>query len=168
VVATGVVAGIGSYTEARDRLDARIAGSLCSIPAIKGVEFGIGFAGAGLPGSRVHDEIVLDAEAGYARTTNRAGGVEGGMSNGEALWIRAAMKPIPTLMKPLASVDIESGEAIDAAKERSDVCAVPAAAVVAEAELALVLADAYCVKFGHDTLADVQAALDSYRERIGP
>jgi chorismate synthase len=166
VTATGLVPGLGSYAEAAKRLDARLAAAVMSIPAIKGVEIGDGFLAATLPGSRVHDEIHYDTACGYHRLTNRAGGLEGGMSNGEPLVLRAAMKPIPTLMTPLASVDIQTHEPVDASKERSDVCAVPAAAVVAEAEVALVLADAYLRKFGTDTLSDIQAALAAYRTRI--
>lgn len=165
VTATGLVPGVGSYSEADSRLDAALASAVMSIPAIKGVEIGDGFAAAARPGSQVHDEIVLDA-AGLHRRTNRAGGVEGGMSNGEPLILRAAMKPIPTLMRPLASVDLVSGEAVDASRERSDVCAVPAAAVVAEAEVAFVLARAYTAKFGSDSLRDIVAAVDAYRCRI--
>lgn len=166
VTATGLVPGVGSYAEASLRLDARLASAVMSIPAIKGVEIGEGFSAAGLPGSRVHDEIVLGADGRYARRTNRAGGVEGGMTNGEPLVLRAAMKPIPTLMRPLASVDIGSGEVVDASKERSDVCAVPAAAVVAEAEVAFVLAQAYIEKFGGDAVVDIIAAKDAYTKRI--
>jgi chorismate synthase len=163
---TGLVPGLGEYAEARQRLDARLGGALLSIPAIKGVEFGDGFAVAGRPGSQVHDAIVYEPGVGITRATNHAGGVEGGMSNGQPLIARVAMKPIPTLMRPLASVDIDTLESVDAAKERSDVCAVPAAGVVAEAEVALVLADAYMDKFGRDCLSDMSAALEAYRERI--
>jgi chorismate synthase len=168
VTASGLVPGLGTYAEAADRLDARLAAAVMSIPAIKGVEVGEGFAAAALPGSRVHDEIAFDGERGYYRLTNRAGGLEGGMTNGEPLWLRAAMKPIPTLMRPLASVDLDTREPVDASRERSDVCAVPAAAVVAEAEVALVLADAYLRKFGADSLEDISAALAAYKARIAP
>lgn len=166
VVATGLVPGLGTHVEADRRLDARIAAAMCSIPAIKGVEFGDGFDLARASGSRAHDAIHYDERAGLHRKTNHAGGLEGGMTNGEHLVVRVAMKPIPTLMRPLASVDFRTLEPVDASKERSDVCAVPAAGVVAEAELALVLADAYLDKFGHDTLADILTALDAYRQRI--
>jgi len=166
VTATGLVPGLGAYAEARDRLDARIAGALMSIPAIKGVEIGEGFAAAAKPGSAVHDEIAYDESRGYYRLTNRAGGLEGGMTNGQTVWVRAAMKPIPTLMRPLGSVDLDTHEPVDASRERSDVCAVPAAAVVAEAELALVLADAYLSKFGSDCMGDILAALEAYKARI--
>lgn len=166
VVVTGLVPGVGSYAQARERLDAELAAAIISIPAIKGVEFGDGFAAAGRVGSLVHDEILHDESQGYHRSTNRAGGVEGGMTNGEPLVVRAAMKPIPTLMKPLSTVDIDTHQVADASTERSDVCAVPAAGVVAEAEVALVIARAYMRKFGADSLVDIQSALASYRSRI--
>lgn len=166
VRARGLVPGLGTYAEADGRLDARLAAAVVSIPAIKGVEFGDGFAGAALPGSEVHDALAYDPQLGVTRATNRAGGLEGGMSNGETLVVRAAMKPIPTLMRPLASFDLDTRQPVDASKERSDVCAVPAAAVVAEAEVAFVLARAYCEKFGSDALVDMLGALDAYRARI--
>lgn len=166
VTATGLVPGLGGYAEAEDRLDSRLAAAVMSIPAIKGFEVGEGFALAHLPGSRAHDEILFDRTRGFVRPTNRAGGLEGGMTTGEPLVVRAAMKPIPTLMTPLASVDLDTLEPIDASKERSDVCAVPAAAVVAEAEVALVLARAYQDKFGHDSLADMLQARDAYLQRL--
>lgn len=166
VTATGLVPGLGTHVEAERRLDSALACALISIPAIKGVEFGDGFDLASRRGSAAHDEIAFEVGAGYARQTNRAGGLEGGMSNGETLVVRAAMKPIPTLMKPLASVDIVTHERVDANKERSDVCAVPAAAVVAEAEVAMVLARSYLEKFGSDCLEDIVAGLAAYRERI--
>lgn len=166
VTATGLVPGLGTYAEAALRLDARLAAAVVSIPAIKGFELGDGFAAARVPGSKAHDEIRYDAEHGFNRPTNRAGGIEGGMTNGEPLVVRAAMKPIPTLMRPLASVDLDSLEAVDASKERSDVCAVPAAAVVAEAEVAFVLAQVYLEKFGSDCLDDIVAARDAYLARI--
>jgi len=166
VTATGLVPGLGTYAEAAGRLDAKLAAAVISIPAIKGVEFGDGFGLAGVRGSGAHDEINYAEGQGFSRPTNHAGGLEGGMSNGETLVVRAAMKPIPTLMRPLASVDLDTLEAIDASKERSDVCAVPAAAVVAEAEVALVLAGAYTNKFGGDALVDIVAARDGYLARI--
>ncbi len=167
VSAEGLVPGLGGYEEAALRLDARLAAAVVSVPAIKGVEFGDGFGCAALSGSEVHDEIVRDASGVLRRATNRAGGLEGGMTNGEALVVRAAMKPIPTLMRPLSTVDLVTGQRADAAKERSDVCAVPAAAVVAEAEVALVLADAYQDLLGRAFLGDMRAALAAYRARIG-
>ncbi|MDH4139512.1 MAG: chorismate synthase [Coriobacteriia bacterium] len=168
VIASGVLPGLGAYAEADRRLDARLAAAMMSIPAIKGVEIGDGFAAAALPGSQVHDEISFDESRGLRRSTNHAGGLEGGMSNGEPLILRVAMKPIPTLMKPLGSVDIETLESVDASRERSDVCAVPAAAVVGEAEMAVVLADAYCDKFGGDCLQDMETAIAAYEARIRP
>jgi chorismate synthase len=165
VWATGLVPGLGGYARAVDRLDARLAGAVMSIPAIKGVEIGDGFALASTPGSRAHDEIV-PLDDGVARASNHAGGLEGGMSNGETLVVRAAMKPIPTLTRPLKSVDMATGEPVDASKERSDVCAVPAAAVVGEAEVAMVLADAYTAKFGADCMSDIETALGHYRARL--
>ena len=166
VTAAGLVPGLGSYADVDRRVDAGLARALMSIPAIKGIEIGDGFSAAGVVGSLAHDAIFRDGERGYFRKTNHAGGVEGGMTNGESLVVRAAMKPIPTLMRPLASVDIDSHEAIDASKERSDVCAVPAAAVVGEAEVAFVLARAYIDKFGGDALSDILAARDAYVARI--
>lgn len=167
VAVEGLVPGLGGYAEARVRLDGRLAGAVMSVPAIKGVELGDAFACAAEPGSRVHDEIVRSADGRLRRASNRAGGLEGGMTNGEPLVLRAAMKPIPTLMRPLATIDLATGEAADAAKERSDVCAVPAAAVVAEAEVAIVLADAYQDLLGRGPLGDMRRSLDAYRARIG-
>jgi chorismate synthase len=166
VTASPLVPGLGSYADPDRRLDAGLAAALMSIPAIKGVEIGEGFSAAGVVGSLAHDAIFYDQSRGYFRETNRAGGLEGGMTNGEPLIVRAAMKPIPTLMRPLPSVDIDSHEAIDASKERSDVCAVPAAAVVGEAEVAFVLARAYLDKFGGDALCDILGARDAYLDRI--
>ena len=168
VTARGLVPGLGTYAEAGGKLDARLASAVMSIPAIKGFEVGDGFAAADRPGSQVHDEIAHNGERGFYRRTNRAGGLEGGMTNGEPVWIRAAMKPIPTLMRPLGSVDIDTHEPVDASRERSDVCAVPAAAVVGEAEVAMVLADAYLAKFGSDCLDDIVAAVAAYEARITP
>lgn len=167
VVAEGLVPGAGGYAEAAARLDARLAGAVMSIPAIKGVEFGMGFEAASCVGSTVHDEILRAEDGRLRRATNRAGGLEGGMTNGEPLVLRAAMKPIPTLMNPLSTIDLATNEVARAATERSDVCAVPAAAVVAEAEVALVLADAYQDLFGHGPMTDVKANLSAYRARIG-
>ena len=164
-MATGVPPGLGSHTQWDLKLDGLLARAVLSIQAHKGVEFGDGFALAARPGSEAHDAIVRGADGGAMRATNRAGGLEGGMSNGETLLLRLAMKPIPTLMKPLATIDMVSGEAADAARERSDVCAVPAAGVVAEAETALVLADAYTRMFGDTCLSDIIAAVERYRER---
>jgi chorismate synthase len=167
VAATGVLPGLGGYAERRDALDSRLAAAMLSIPAIKGVEIGEGFALAATPGSRAHDAIVRSESGALRRATNHAGGIEGGMSNGETILLRSAMKPIPTLMKPLATVDMVSGKAVEASKERSDVCAVPAAGVVAEAEVALVLADAYTRMLGDTCLEDLLARAALYRARIG-
>ncbi|MCE5204362.1 MAG: chorismate synthase [Coriobacteriales bacterium] len=166
VAATGLVPGLGGYAEASQRLDARLGAAVLSIPAIKGVEFGDGFAAAARVGSAVHDPILFEPGRGIVRPSNHAGGLEGGMTNGQTLVVRAAMKPIPTLMRPLASVDLATGEPVDAAKERSDVCAVPAAAVVAEAEVAMVLADAYTQAFGVRSVDDILEALEAYRARL--
>ena len=167
VVAEGCVPGLGGYAEAGVRLDAALAAALVSIPAIKGVEFGDGFSLAACAGSDAHDEIVRAADGALRRATNHAGGLEGGMTNGEPVVIRAAMKPIPTLMRPLGTIDLATGAAADAARERSDVCAVPAAAVVAEAEVCLVLATAYQDLLGRACLDDMLRALEGYRARIG-
>ena len=161
VVATGVPPGLGSYAEKRDRLDARLAAALMGVQAVKGVEVGDGFELARRRGSEAHDEI----EPGLRRSTNRAGGIEGGMSNGEAIVVRAAMKPLPTLMRPLGSVDLVTGEPGQALVERSDVQAVEALAVVAEAAVAWELARAAHEKFGGDALADFVAAHGAYLER---
>lgn len=166
VTATGLVPGLGGYAEACERLDGRLAAAVMSIPAIKGFEVGEGFGLADVVGSEAHDPIHYESGRGLFRPSNHAGGLEGGMTNGEPLVLRAAMKPIPTLMKPLPSVDLDTLEPVDASKERSDVCAVPAAAVVAEAEVALVLADACQRKFGADTLIDIMGARDAYLARI--
>ncbi len=167
VQAFGLVPGLGSHVSWEERLDGRLAMSICSIQAIKGVAIGDGFAVAGLPGSEAHDEILFSTERGYYRETNRAGGLEGGMSTGCPLIVRGAMKPLPTLTKPLRSVDTETHEPALALRERTDSCTVPAAGVVAEAMVALVVADAYRRKFGGDHIDDVLGALSAYEERIG-
>lgn len=166
VVARGLVPGLGGYATAGERMTSRIAAGLFSIPAIKGVEFGLGFRAAKLPGSHVHDEIQLDPTSGFTRAGNNAGGLEGGMTTGMPLIVTCAMKPIPTLMNPLQTVDLDTLEPAEASKERSDVCAVPACAVVAEGEVAFALANAYLEKFGHDNMADIRANIASYRERL--
>ncbi|TMM00633.1 MAG: chorismate synthase [Actinobacteria bacterium] len=165
VRAQGAPPGLGSYATKEDRLDARLAAALMGIQAVKGVEIGEGFELAGLRGSEAHDEIVRD-ERGLHRTTNRAGGIEGGVSNGEEIVVRAAMKPLPTLMQPLASVDLQTGEPGEALVERSDVSAVEALAVVAEAVVAWELGRAAREKFGGDALGDFVAAQKAYLERI--
>jgi chorismate synthase len=165
VRADGVPPGLGSYATQEERLDARLAAGLMGIQAVKAVEVGEGIALARVRGSQAHDEIVRD-ERGLRRETNRAGGVEAGVSNGEPIVVRAAMKPLPTLMRPLRSVDLETGEPADALVERSDVGAVEALAVVAEAVVAFELARAAREKFGGDSLADFVAAHRAYLERI--
>ena len=161
----GVPPGLGSYAAKEERLDARLAGALMGIQAVKGVEIGDGFELARERGSAAHDEIFRD-ERGFFRETNRAGGIEGGVSNGEEVVVRAAMKPLPTLMRPLRSVDLETGEPSEALVERSDVAAVEALAVVAEGSVAFELARAAREKFGGDSLADFLAAHKAYLERI--
>jgi chorismate synthase len=167
VVAFGLVPGLGSHVSWEERLDGRLAGALCSIQAAKGVSFGAGFELPGLPGSQAHDEIFFSPERGYYRTTNRAGGLEGGMTTGEPLVAQVALKPIPTLTRPLRSVDIATKEPAQALRERTDSAVVPAGGVVGEAMVAFVLADAYRRKFGGDGVEDVLAAVRAYRERIG-
>jgi len=165
VRARGVPPGLGSYASKEDRLDSRLAAALMGIQAVKGVEIGGGFALAGERGSAAHDEIFHD-EKGYYRETNRAGGLEGGVSNGEEIVMRAAMKPLPTLMRPLRSADLVTGEAAEALVERSDVAAVEALSVVAEASVAFELARAAREKFGGDAIGDFVAAHSAYLERI--
>jgi len=171
VVATGLPVGLGSYVSWEEKLDGLLAGAVMSIQAIKGVEIGVGFEGARRPGSQVHDPIVTEESAGKAggigRASNRAGGLEGGVTTGEPLVVRAAMKPISTLRKRLPSVDMRDGSSADAAVERSDVCAVPAAAVVGEAMVTLVLADAFLEKFGGDAMSEVRRNFESYIAYLG-
>jgi chorismate synthase len=167
VQAFGLVPGLGSHVSWEERLDGRLAMGILSIQAMKGVAIGDGFQIAGLPGSQAHDEIFWSSERGYFRETNRSGGLEGGMTTGEPLVVRGAMKPLPTLTKPLRSVDISTHEPGEALRERTDSCTVPAAAVVGEAMVGLVLADAYRGKFGGDHIDDVAQAVGAYRERIG-
>ena len=166
VVATGVPVGLGSHVAWDAKLDGRLAQALMCIQAVKGVEIGLGFEGALRPGSQVHDPIVSDEAhvrgGRLARASNRAGGLEGGVTTGEPLVVRGAMKPISTLRKRLPSVDLRDGSAADAAVERSDVCAVPAAAVVGEAMVALVLADAFLEKFGGDAVSEIRRNFDGY------
>ncbi len=169
VIVSGVPVGLGSHVQWDRKLDARLALAVMSIQAIKGVEVGIGFDAARNPGSKVHDEIyyessrILHGEStGFYRKTNNAGGIEGGISNGEEIVVRAAMKPIPTLYTPLRSVDIVTKEPFEATVERSDVCAVPAASVVAEAVVAIEIADAFLGKFGGDSVAETRRNLESY------
>jgi chorismate synthase len=164
--AWGLVPGLGSHVSWAERLDGRIAQALVSIQSVKGVSIGEAWDVAASPGSEAHDEIFHSPERGYYRETNRAGGVEGGMTNGETLIVQAAIKPISTLTKPLRSVNVHTKEPEQAHKERTDSTVVPAAGVVGEAMLALVLARAYREKFGGDHIDDVRAAIDAYRRRI--
>jgi chorismate synthase len=167
VHAFGLLPGLGSHVSWEERLDGRLAWAICSIQAIKGVSIGDGFGVAGLPGSEAHDEIFFSPDRGYYRDTNRAGGLEGGMTTGCPLVVKGAMKPLPTLTKPLRSVDTATHEPAQALRERTDSCTVPAAGVVGEAMVALVVADAYRRKFGGDHIDDVLQAVGAYRERIG-
>jgi chorismate synthase len=167
VRAFGLVPGIGSHVSWEERLDGRLAGAVMSIQAMKGVGIGDGFDLAGRVGSEAHDEIFWSEERGFFRETNRAGGLEGGMTTGDPLVVRAAMKPLPTLTKPLRSVDLATKQPAQALRERTDSCTVPAAGVVGEAMVALVLAAAYREKLGGDHIDDARAALDAYVERIG-
>lgn len=163
VIVHGLVPGLGTHVHWDRRLDGRLAQALMSIPAIKGVEIGAGFQAAATPGSELHDPIYHEQGRGYFRLTNGAGGLEGGLTTGQPLILRAAMKPIATLRRPLVSVDMATHEPVEASKERSDTCAVPAAAVVGEAVVAIELANACLEKFGGDTLDETRASLDRYR-----
>jgi chorismate synthase len=167
VIAFGLVPGIGSHVSWEQRLDGRLAQAIMSIQALKGVGIGDGFALAGRVGSKAHDEIFWSEEHGYNRETNRAGGLEGGMTTGDPLVVTGAMKPLPTLTKPLRSVDTETKQPAQALRERTDSCTVPAAGVVGEAMVALVVAAAYREKFGGDHMDDVRGALRAYEDRIG-
>ncbi|MBB5323405.1 chorismate synthase [Anoxybacillus tepidamans] len=163
VIVEGVPAGVGSYVHYDRKLDAKIAAAIVSINAFKGVEFGIGFEAARLPGSKVHDEIIWSKEEGFRRRTNRAGGFEGGMTTGMPIVVRGVMKPIPTLYKPLASVDIDTKEPFAASIERSDSCAVPAASVVAEAVVAWEIATAIVDQFGQDRMDLIKENIENMR-----
>lgn len=176
-IAVGVPPGLGSFVAWDRRLDARLARAVMSIPAVKGVEIGDGFAASDLPGHRVHDEVFPGRKRGnplfggvflpFHRRTNRAGGVEGGMSNGEPVIVRAAMKPIPTQARPLRTVVVRTWERSEAHRERSDVCAVPACSVVVEAMAAIVLADAFLEKFGGDSIREIQYNYAHYLRDAG-
>jgi chorismate synthase len=166
VVALGCPVGLGSYVQWDRRLDGRIAQALCSVQAIKGAELGMGFETARRPGSQVHDEIVFDADGGFRRTTNNAGGLEGGVTNGQPVVARAAMKPLSTLRTPLRSVDLTTKEPVEAVVERSDVCAVPAAGIVGEAMLAIVLANAFLEKFGGDSIDEIRRNHGAYLDAL--
>ena len=165
VVADGLVPGLGGYASGADRLTSRLGAAVLSVPSVKGVEFGLGFEAARRQGKDALDEIRL-TQAGFTRPTNFAGGLEGGMTTGEPLILRAVAKPIPTQGSPLASVNLDTLKVAKAPAPRADVCAVPAAAVVAEAEVAFVLAQAYLEKFGGDTMADIKSAVRQYRQRL--
>lgn len=162
----GVPPGLGSHTSWEQRLDSRMAAALMGIQAIKAVEIGEGVANSASPGSTAHDQIYYSEERGVYRLTNNAGGIEGGMSNGEVVWARAYMKPIPTLMKPLSSVDTVNWKQEAAITERSDVCAVPAAAVVGEAMAAFIIAQAFLDKFGSDSMEEIRRNFDGYRQYV--
>ena len=168
VIAGGVPIGLGSHVHWDRRLNGRIAQAMMSINAIKGVEIGAGFDEASLPGSQVQDIIELGARRSWRHPTNRAGGIEGGMSNGEPIIVRAAVKPIPTMSKPLPSVDLRTGEKVEAHFERSDICVVPAAGVIGEAMLAIVLAEAVLEKFGGDHIDETLRNYQGYLKSIGP
>ena len=166
VVALGCPVGLGSYVHWDRKLDGRLAQAFCSIHAIKGAELGMGFEAARHPGSQVHDEILFDRDAGFTRRTNSAGGLEGGVTNGQPVIVRAVMKPIATLRRPLRSVDMETKDAVEAVVERSDVCAVPAAGVVGEAMMAITLAQAFLEKFGGDSLEEIRRNYRGYQDSL--
>lgn len=166
VLAFGYPPGVGTYVQGDRRLQSRLAAAVLSVPAIKGVEFGLGFAAAALPGSRVHDPLGYDGSAGYVRGSNHAGGIEGGISTGETVVLRAAMKPIATLREPLASVELGTHRAVQSRFERSDVCAVPAAGVVLEAVVALALADAALDRFGGASVDEFTGAVRAFVRRV--
>jgi chorismate synthase len=161
VIATGVPPGLGSYVHWDRKLDARLAGAVMSINAIKGVEFGAGFEGSSRPGSAFHDEIGFE-DGRFRHLTNRAGGLTGGVSNGEPIDLRAAIKPISTMKKPMRSVDLATREKVEAHYERSDVCVVPAAGVIGEAMTCLTLADTFLEKFGGDSIPEIERNLQGY------
>ena len=166
VVALGCPVGLGSYVQWDRKLDGLLARAFCSIHAIKGAEIGMGFEAARRPGSQVHDEILFDKTGGFQRGSNSAGGLEGGVTNGQPVVVRAAMKPISTLRKPLQSVDMATKETVEAVVERSDVCAVPAAGVVGEAMMALVLAEAFLEKFAGDSIDEIRRNYQGYLDYL--
>jgi chorismate synthase len=166
VLAWGYPPGVGSYVQGDLRLQSRLAAAVLAVPAIRGMEFGLGFAAAGLPGSKVHDPLAHDPARGYVRGSNQAGGIEGGISTGQTIVVRAAMKPISTLREPLDSVDMSTHDPVKSRFERSDVCAVPAVGIVLEAVVALTLADAALDRFGGATVGDLTAAADAFKRRI--
>jgi chorismate synthase len=162
----GLPPGLGSFAQWDRKLDGRLGYALMSLQAVKGVEVGLGFTTARLPGSQVHDEIHFDQQKGFVRQSNNSGGTEGGMSTGEPLRVRVAFKPLSTLMRPLLSVDIHTKEAVEATIERSDVCAIPAAAVIAESVVAFVIGQAFLEKFGGDSLTEIRRNYEGYREQV--
>jgi chorismate synthase len=166
VVALGCPVGLGSYVQWDRKLDGLLARAFCSIHAIKGAEIGMGFEAARRPGSQVHDEILFNKEGGFHRGSNSAGGLEGGVTNGQPVVVRAAMKPISTLRKPLRSVDLDTRESVEAVVERSDVCAVPAAGVVGEAMMAIVLVEAFLEKFGGDSVEEIRRNHQGYLDYL--
>lgn len=166
VIVRGVPVGLGSYTQWDRRIESRISAAVMSIQAVKGVSFGAGFEAARMRGSMVHDEIFYDKKRGFYRTTNNAGGIEGGMTTGEAIVLQAVMKPIATLKTPLASVNIKTKKPVRGSVERSDVCAVPAAGVVGEAVVAIEIASAMIEKFGGDSIREMKRNYDSYMEQV--
>ena len=166
IIIRGVPAGLGSYSQWDRRIDANLARAIMSIQAIKGVDFGTGFQSAFLKGSDVHDEIFYDKSKGFYRKTNNAGGIEGGMTNGEDIVLKAVMKPISTLMKPLSTVDIRTKKTVKAAVERTDVCAVPAAAVIGESVSAIEIANAFIEKFGGDSIEEMKRNYNGYLAQI--
>ena len=166
VLAWGYPPGVGSYVQGDRRLQSLLAAAVLAVPAIRGMEFGLGFAAAGLPGSKVHDPLTHDPARGYVRESNHAGGIEGGISTGQTIVVRAAMKPISTLREPLDSVDMSTHGAVKSRFERSDTCAVPAVGIVLEAVVALTLADAVLDRFGGATVGDLTAAADAFKRRI--
>ncbi len=166
IIVTGVPIGLGSYVNWDEKLEAKLAQAIMSIQAIKGVEVGAGFAGAAKPGSEFHDEIFYNEQEGFNRSSNNAGGFEGGVTNGEYISIKAAMKPIPTLATPLQTVDFSSKERAKAARERADVCAVPSASIVGEAVTAIEIAGGFAEKFGGDNMEEISANYNTYKEYI--
>ncbi len=166
LIIAGVPPGLGSHVHWDEKLEAKLSGAMMSIQAIKGVEIGAGFGGAALPGSKFHDEIHRDEENGLYRCSNNAGGFEGGMTNGEIIRVKAAMKPIPTLAQPLSTFDIETGAPAEAARERADICAVPSASIVGEAVAAIEIAQSFADKFSGDHMEDIVASYNNYRKRI--
>jgi chorismate synthase len=166
VIATGVPAGLGSHTQWDEKIDGRIAQGLLSVQAIKGIEFGLGFEFARRPGSRSHDEIFYSEEKGFYRTSNNAGGIEGGITNGEDIAVTCVMKPIPSLKRPMNSVNLATRQPDKAEAVRSDVCAVPAAGVICESALAFELARAFKEKFGGDSVEEMKRNFKSYLKQI--